>query len=131
LRTVLPDNGYDGRNWRDDFQLTLHVQDDVRVTRPTGNIFLTNIHRVYAGNDVPPSADDENTMDYFLGPRPTGGTTESKVDLGMIVRDIDELAVLMTRPTTFTTPGWRGSSRFRTSTIGCCRRTASLPFRWT
>ncbi len=30
---VLPDNGFDGRNWRDDFQLTLHVQDDVRVRR--------------------------------------------------------------------------------------------------
>ena len=91
---VVPDNGFDGRNWRDDFQLNLHVQDEVRVTVPTGNIFLTNIHRVYAGNDVPPSADDDNTMDYFLGKRPTGGTTDSKVDLGMIVRDIDELVVL-------------------------------------
>lgn len=91
---VLPDNGYDGRDWRDDFQLTLHVQDDVRVTNHTGNIFLTNIHRVYAGDDIPPSPDDENSMDYFLGKRPTGGTTDSKVDLGMIVRDIEELAVL-------------------------------------
>ena len=91
---VIPDNGIDGRNWRDDFQLTLHVQDEVRVTHPTGNIFLTNIHRVYAGDDIPPSPDDENTMDYFFGPRPTGATTDSSVDLGMIVRDIDELAVL-------------------------------------
>lgn len=90
---VLPDNGFDGRNWRDDFQLTLHVQDEVRVVRPTGNIFLTNIHRVYAGNESLPSADDDDTMDYFLGARPTGGTTDSKVDLGMIVRDIEELAV--------------------------------------
>jgi len=91
---VLPDNGVDGRNWRDDFQLTLHVQDEVRITRPTGNIFLTNIHRVYAGDDIPASPDDENTMDYFLGKRPSGATTDSKVDLGMIVRDIDELMVL-------------------------------------
>jgi len=91
---VLPDNGYDGRSWRNDFQLTLHKQDDVRVTRSTGNIFLTNIHRVYSGEDIPPSPDDENTMDYFLGKRPTGATTDSKVDLGMIVRDIDELMVL-------------------------------------
>ncbi len=91
---VVPDNGFDGRNWRDDFQLTLHVQDEVRITRPTGNIFLTNIHRVYAGDDTPPSADDEDTMDYFLGKRPSGGTTDSKVDLGMIIRDIDELMVL-------------------------------------
>ena len=33
-------------------------------------------------------------MDYFLGRRPTGATTDSSVDLGMIVRDIDELMVL-------------------------------------
>jgi len=91
---VLPNNGVYGHNWRDDFQLTLHKQDEVNITRPTGNIFLTNIHRVYAGNDIPPSPDDENTMDYFLGKRPTGATTDSKVDLGMIVRDIDELMVL-------------------------------------
>ncbi len=91
---VIPDDGYDGQNWRDDFQLTLHVQDEVRVTRPTGNIFLTNIHRVYSGDDVPASSEDDNTMDYFLGKRPTGATTDSKVDLGMIVRDIDELMIL-------------------------------------
>ena len=91
---VLPDTGVDGRNWRDDFQLILHRQDEVRITRPTGNIFLTNIHRVYAGDDIPASPDDDDTMDYFLGKRPTGATTDSKVDLGMIVRDIDELIVL-------------------------------------
>lgn len=91
---VIPENGVDGRNWRDDFQLTLHVQDDVRIIHPTGNIFLTNIHRVYAGDDIPASFDDEDTRDYFLGKRPTGATNDSKIDLGMIVRDIDELMVL-------------------------------------
>jgi len=91
---VLPDNGFEGRNWQDDFQLTLHKQDEVRVNRPTGNIFLTNIHRVYAGEEIPPSPEDENTMDYFLGKRPTGDTTDSKVDLGAIVRDVDELMVI-------------------------------------
>ncbi len=91
---VLPDNGFDGFNWHDDFQLTLHIQDEVNITRKTGNIFLTNIHRIYSGTDVEPSADDENTMDYFLGKRPSGKTTDSKIDLGDIVRDIEELVVL-------------------------------------
>lgn len=91
---IIPDNGFDGQNWRDDFQLTLHLQDEVRITHPTGNIFLTNIHRVYSGDDIPASPDDEDTMEYFLGKRPTGATTDSKVDLGMIVRDIDELMVI-------------------------------------
>ncbi len=91
---VLPDNGFEGRDWQDDFQLTLHLQDEVRVTRPTGNIFLTNIHRVYSADQTPPSPDDDNSMDYFLGRRPTGATTDSKIDLGVIVRDIEELMVL-------------------------------------
>lgn len=91
---VLPDDGWEGRNWREDFQLTLHVQDDVRITHPTGNIFLTNIHRVFAGNESLPSLDDDNLMDYFLGSKPVGKTTDSKIDLGVIVRDIEELAVL-------------------------------------
>jgi len=91
---VVPDDGFEGRDWRSDFQLDLHLQDEVKVTHPTGNIFLTNIHRVYTGEDVAASSDDENTMDYFLGKRPTGATNDSKVDLGMIVRDVEELMVL-------------------------------------
>ena len=91
---VLPENGFEGNNWRDDFQLTLHVQDEVRATHPTGNIFLTNIHRVYSSDQSPPLPEDDNSTDYFFGRKPTGATTDSKVDLGDIVRDIDELMVL-------------------------------------
>lgn len=91
---ILPDNGYEGQNWRDDFQLTLHIQDDVRVTHPVGNIFLTNIHRVYSGNETAPSVNDDDLTNYFLGDKPVAKTTENKVDLGVIVRDIDELVVL-------------------------------------
>jgi len=93
---VLPDNGHAGRNWRDDFQITLHIQDDVRVVRETGNFFLTNIHRVYLGDVREPSLDDEDLRDYFLapfGPRPVGKTTDSKTDLGEIIREIDELVI--------------------------------------
>jgi type III restriction enzyme len=91
---VLPANGYAGRPWRDDFQLTVHLQDDVHVVQPTGNLFLSNIHRVYAGNDAIPSSADDDSRDYFLGTRPTGSALDSKVDLGQIVREIDELVVL-------------------------------------
>lgn len=90
---VLPDNGYEEQNWRDDFQLTLHIQDEIGVVRKTGNIFLTNIHRVYDTNQKQSSFDDEDLSNYFLCTRPVGATTDSKVDLGDIVRDIDELAV--------------------------------------
>jgi type III restriction enzyme len=93
---VLPSNGHEGRNWHDDFQLTLHIQDDVRVVRDTGNLFLTNIHRVFLSDVSDPSLEDEDLRDYFLdpfGPKPVGKTTDSKTDLGEIVREDEELAV--------------------------------------
>jgi type III restriction enzyme len=93
---ILPGNGHEGRNWRDDFQLTLHIQDDVRVVREIGNLFLTNIHRVFLGEVTDPSLDDDDLRDYFLspfGPKPIGKTTDSQTDLGEIVREVEELAV--------------------------------------
>jgi len=91
---VLPDNGYKGQNWQDDFQMTLHLQDDLRNISDTGNIFLTNIHRVFESDIKNSSVDDEDTSAYFLGDRPVTKTSDSTVDLGMIVRDIDELIVI-------------------------------------
>ncbi len=91
---ILPDNGYEGRDWRNGFQLNLHIQDEIGTVRKTGNIFLTNIHRVYEGAVEAASFNDSNTADYFLGKRPIGATNESKLDVGDIVRDVDELVVL-------------------------------------
>jgi len=93
---ILPENGHNGQNWRDDFQVTLHIQDDVRVLRDTGNIFLTNIHRVFLGDIVDPSLEDDDLRNYFLAPfgaKPAGKTTDSKTDLGEIVREVEELAI--------------------------------------
>lgn len=91
---VLPENGFDEQNWKDDFQVTLHIQDEIGTIRKTGNIFLTNIHRVYESSDINPSFDDEDTSDYFLGNKPVGATNESKIDVSDIVRNIDELVIL-------------------------------------
>lgn len=94
---VLPPNGQDGHDWRDDFQLTLHIQDDVRIVRDTGNLFLTNIHRVFLGDVVEPSLEDDDLRNYFLadafGDKPVGRTTDSRTDLGEIIREVEELAV--------------------------------------
>ena len=43
-----------------------------------------------------PSLEDDDLRDYFLAPfgaKPIGKTTDSKTDLGEIVREIEELAV--------------------------------------
>jgi type III restriction enzyme len=90
---ILPENSYEGQNWRDDFQVALHLQDQIGVVSDNGNIFLTNIQRVY-DNTTSPSFDDEDTTEYFLGKRPTGKTNESRVDVGQIVRDVPDLIVL-------------------------------------
>ncbi len=91
---ILPENGFGAQNWRDDFQMTIHMQDDTNSIRKTGNIFLTNIHRIYSSKDTIPSADDEDTTDYFLGEKPVTKTSDSKINLAEIVRDVDELVVL-------------------------------------
>jgi len=91
---ILPPNGFQGQNWEDDFQLTLHIQDDANVVRKVGNIFLTNIHRIFDSRTKTATSEDENTMDYFLGEKPVGKTNESKVDLSEIVRDLDELLIM-------------------------------------
>lgn len=91
---ILPDNGYHGQNWHDDFQITLHLQDDLKNISNTGNIFLSNIHRVFESDVREPSADDDNTSEYFLGGTPVAKTNAGTVDLGMVVRDIDELIVI-------------------------------------
>ena len=91
---ILPPNGFQGQNWADDFQLSLHIQDDANVVKKVGNIFLTNIHRIYDSRIKTATAEDENTMNYFLGKKPVGITNESKIDLSEIVRDVDELVIL-------------------------------------
>jgi type III restriction enzyme len=91
---LLPDNGYEGQNWQDDFQLTVHIQDDIGHVAEQGNLFLSNIHRVFEGQSHAPSIEDEDTTDYFLGPKPVTNTTDSLIDLSQIVREVDDLVVL-------------------------------------
>ena len=91
---LLPDNGHDGQNWNDDFQINVHIQDQIGHVGKEGNLFLTNVHRVFGGDMRVPSLDDENTTDYFLGKKPVTKTTDSVVDLGQIVREVDDLVVL-------------------------------------
>ena len=46
---LLPDNGHEGQDWHDDFQLTVHIQDQIGHVGKQGNLFLSNIHRVFEG----------------------------------------------------------------------------------
>ncbi len=87
-----PDNGYDDKDWKNDFQLTLHIQDDLKPITESGNIFLTNIHRVFFNQEP-----EQNLETTFLGVKPKPDADTSKgLDLGKILRSdkIKDLVVL-------------------------------------
>ncbi len=91
---ILPDNYYFGKNWKTDFlSISVHIQDQIKPINKRGNIFLTNIQRVY-DRDTTPSLDDEDKTAYFLGQNPVSSLKDSRVKVEDIVRDIDELAIL-------------------------------------
>lgn len=88
----IPGNGFDDKDWKNDFQLTLHIQDDLKPITESGNIFLTNIHRVFFNEE--PEQSFETT---FLGVKPKPDADTSKgLDLGKILRSdkIKNLVVL-------------------------------------
>ena len=88
----IPENGFDDKDWKNDFQLTLHIQDYLKPITESGNIFLTNIHRVFFNEE--PEQSFETT---FLGVKPKPDADTSKgLDLGKILRSekIKELLVL-------------------------------------
>ncbi len=88
----LPENGWENRDWKDDLQLTLHIQDELKPITENGNIFLTNIHRVPLNEDPVPSSETK-----FLGHKPKVDADTSKgADLGKVLRSekIKDLVIL-------------------------------------
>ena len=121
---ILPDNGHAGHNWRDDFQLTLHIQDDVRVVRDTGNLFLTNIHRVFLRDVHDPSLEDDDLKNYFLapfGPQPVGRPPTARLTWAKSSgKSMNSLCSTM-KPITSTIRRWHGLNPYKISTTRCFR----------
>jgi type III restriction enzyme len=89
---LIPENGYFDRDWQNDFHLTLHIQDELKPITEEGNLFLTNIHRVYLNENREPSLEEE-----FLGKKPPADADTSKgMDLGKVLRStkIKDLVVM-------------------------------------
>lgn len=86
----LPENGWGDRNWQVDFRPQLHVQDEVGTLSPDGNMFLTNIHRVFF-NEEP----EQTVEELFLGKKPKADAdTNRGLDLGKLLRS-DKLTDLV------------------------------------
>jgi type III restriction enzyme len=88
---VPPENGYQGREWRADFQLTVHRQDEIGPLSERGNLFLSNVHRLFGHDEPPPSFGDANTADYFLGPAPA--PKSAGLSLDKIPPDLADLLI--------------------------------------
>ena len=127
---VLPDNGHDGRNWRDDFQLTLHIQDDVRVVRADRQ-HLPDQHppRLSRRRAASPRS-KTTTCATTSSPRsarsPSARPPTARPTWARSSARSTSWPCSTTRRTTSTTRAWPGSSPSRTSTTGCCRRTCRL-----
>jgi len=88
---VIPENGFFEKNWKNDFKPTIHFQDELKPISDDGNIFLTNIHRVYL------TEKELTTADFLLGEKPKSDADKSAgLDLGKILRSnkIDDLVVI-------------------------------------
>ncbi len=86
---LIPEDGFEDKNWRSDFQLTVHLQDELKAISPAGNIFLTNVHRIFLSMDKAPSFEDTNTLAYFAGKKPSPFADKSAgLDLGEILRSV-------------------------------------------
>jgi type III restriction enzyme len=90
---IIPENGFNGQNWKNDFNVALHIQDEIGTVSPIGNIFLTNIHRIFEGKQAPANTDQDLT-DFFLGHKPVKRTNEIVLDLGEVVRQVNDIVIL-------------------------------------
>lgn len=91
---LIPDNGYLGKSWLDDFKPELHIQDDIGSISPFGNIYLTNVHRLFLNQKINPTAHDSDSSAYYLGSNPVNKTNDSKFDLGVLVRQLPDLVIM-------------------------------------
>ena len=133
---VLPDNGHAGQ------QLARRLPDHAahpgrRARRPADRQHLPDEHPPRVSSATCPSRRSTTTTcattsSRPFGPKPVGKTTDSKTDLGEIVREVDELAVFNDEAHHIhDNRAWPGSSASRTSITGCCRRTCGWRCRWT
>ena len=94
---IIPEDGFKDKNWDSDFQLTVHLQDDLRALSPKGNIYLTNRHRIGSNEKNEASFEDKNTTNYFMGKKPPADAdTGRNLDLGDLLRgnQIKDLVIL-------------------------------------
>ena len=89
----IPMDGFKDRDWYLDFQFTYHFQDELKTLAEHGNVFLTNVHRIFLNDDK--KEEDDATQWLGIKPKPDADTSKG-LDLGKILRGgtIKDLVIL-------------------------------------
>ena len=90
---LIPPDGFQKKNWKSEFKINVHIQENVNIVSRFGNIFLTNVQRIYTNKESMPSYEDEDLTDFFIGKK-AKTKVESGLDLTKVIKDVDELMIL-------------------------------------
>jgi len=85
---IIPENGYEDKNWKKDFKLNVHIQDDINPHERENNLFITNVHRIYQSR----KRLDEEFLNYLSGETKNPTISDSK--LLESLENLDSLVVL-------------------------------------
>lgn len=85
---IIPDNGYEGKYWKKDFKLNVHIQDEINPHENGNNLFITNVHRIYKSRKNL----DEEFLNYLSGV--SKKPTVSDFKLLKTLESLDSLVVL-------------------------------------
>ena len=85
---IIPVNGYEDKNWKKDFKLNVHIQDEINPHEMGNNLFITNVHRIYQSR----KAHDEEFLNYLSGTTKNPTLSDSK--LLETLENLDSLVVL-------------------------------------
>ena len=91
----IPNDGFENQNWKMDFlnKVDVHIQKQANVKRKIGNIFLTNIQKIYINSEKVASLNDEDKTEFFFGKK-VKNKVEKDVDLLKLIKQVDELIII-------------------------------------
>ena len=86
---IIPYSGFRGKSW--EFNLKVHIQDEIQSISDMGNIFLTNVQRFSNRKN---HSQDYDLKNRFLGPEPKKSKNDNKLKVKNMIKDLDHLIVL-------------------------------------
>ena len=86
---IIPYSGFEGKSW--EYDLKVHIQDDIQSISDLGNIFLTNVQRF---SNRTKNQGEYDLKTKFLGNEPISGKKDGKLKLKTLLKKLNHLIVL-------------------------------------